>query len=173
MFSAFQSTKDQRFIGWATFRDSINAGTRIDQAVADARRTPRAAGAVDFPRFGIWRLLASNNRELGRSAAAYPSFEAARGDVVRLQNRINDVVIVGVRGTTSSQYGWLATLDNVPVITSGRWFGASSTALHSAVTTLAAFETATVSEEVWPGGRAGERAGKSTQRGAVSASAPW
>jgi hypothetical protein len=143
---AFPSKNDQRFRGWASFRDSIGSGRPVgDAAPPVTARRPADFGIVELSSVGIWRLLASNNRELARSWVAYPSFDAARADVTRLQGSVDELVVSIVRGETASQYGWLATLDGEPVISSGRWFGASSTSLHSALTTLADFALAAVS----------------------------
>lgn len=164
VFSAFDSVSDRQFAGWAAFRESIHVATRLDGS--EPRPSARPAAESRGP-LGIWRLLASNNRELGRSGNAYSSFDAARDHVLRLQEVVDDLVIIGVRGAASSQYGWIATLGDAAVITSGRWFGASSTSLHSAATTLAAFESATVSDEVWVGSHS---AGRGARRGLVAAS---
>jgi hypothetical protein len=146
VFLAFASKNDQRFRGWATFRESIGSAKPVGDALppASARR-PADHGIVELASVGIWRLLASNNRELARSWVAYSSFDAARDDVTRLQRSVEQLVVSVVRGESASQYGWLATLDGEPVISSGRWFGASSTSLHSALTTLADFALASVS----------------------------
>ena len=147
VFLAFPSTRDQKFRGWATFRDSIGRAKPVGgAALAAATRRPAEYGIVELSSVGIWRLLASNNRELARSWNAYPSFEAARDDVARLQLAVGSLEISVVRGESASQYGWLATLDGDPVISSGRWFGASSTSLQSAITTLADFALAVVAE---------------------------
>ena len=145
VFLAFPSKNDQRFRGWASFRESIGSGRPVGDAAPIASARPADYGIVELASVGIWRLLASNNRELARSWLAYPSFDAARDDVVRLQGSVDRLVVSVVRGDSASQYGWLATLDGEPVISSGRWFGASSTSLHSALTTLADFALASVS----------------------------
>ena len=159
MFSAFPSTTDGRFVGWAAFRDALAAGRRVTEQPDEPRVVvPQPPTQhVEFTRVGIWRLLASNNRELARSWAAYPSFDAAHAHVERLQRDVGRLRITGVKGDSPSQYGWLATSNGQPVITSGRWFGASSTALHSAVTSLAAFESAVVPDEVTRGRTEGRR----------------
>jgi len=151
MFSAFPSTKDGRFVGWAAFRDALAAGRRVSDRSDVPPVSVQSNQHVEFTRMGIWRLLASNNRELARSWAAYPSFESAHAHVERLQRDVGSLEITGVKGESPSQYGWLATSNGVPVITAGRWFGASSTALHSAVTSLVAFENAVVPDTVTPG----------------------
>jgi hypothetical protein len=149
IFLAFPSTADQRFVGWKAFRESIAAGW------LDAAATDEAIGAdpADQPRVGIWRLVASNHRELARSWSAYPSFRAAREHVVRLQSVVDEIEVAPIKGVSPSQNGWIASLHGEPVLSSGRWFGASSTSLHSAVTTLAALGTAAIAEAAWSGGR--------------------
>lgn len=173
VFASFASASDQRFLGWTSFRDSIDAAYQSEQLQGEARLPLRnqRSGPVPLPSIGIWRLLAPNNRELCRSSAAYPSFRVARDHVQELQRRIAGLEIVPVRGTSSSQYGWLATLDRDIVITAGRWFGAPSTAVHSAVTTLELFATATVSQEIRPNARTKQR--HRQLREPESATAPW
>jgi hypothetical protein len=140
VFLVFESASDPRFAGWASFRDAIDAGHVVSGPPLPARET-RPGGT------GIWRLVAPNNRELGRSWSAYPTFDEAHEHVVRLQRDISVLTVTGVRGPTSSQYGWVASLGERRVITSGRWFGASSTSLQSAATTLAAFCSAEIAAE--------------------------
>jgi hypothetical protein len=140
IFLVFESVNDQRFVGWEAFRDSIDEGTVVTGPPnSSVRRPPRASGGV-----GIWRLVAPNNRELGRSWSSYPTFDDAREHVLQLQHDIGEVVVSGVRGSTSSQYSWVASLGSARVITAGRWYGASSTSLQAAATTLAAFASAEV-----------------------------
>jgi hypothetical protein len=156
IFLGFPSTADRRFVGWKSFRESIAAGRRLDDVGSTAAID---AGVIEFPRVGIWRLVASNHRELGRSWAAYPSFRAARDHVVRLQSAVDEIEVSPIKGVSPSQNGWVASLHGEPVLSSGRWFGASSTSLHSAVTTLAAFETAVIADAAWSSGRDTERPG--------------
>jgi hypothetical protein len=151
VFLSFNSRNDKRLAGWASFRESIKAGAPLGEAGAPASRSaegrtpqrrtpPRRTGersVVEHSSVGIWRLLASNNRELARGWSVYPSLDAACDDVTRLQRSIDSLVIAAVRGETASQNGWLATLDGEPVLSCGRWFGASSTSLHSARTAIA------------------------------------
>ena len=139
-FVTFGSASDRRLAGWTAFRDSILTAT----AIGDVPPVLVSASTNVPPPVGIWRLLASNNRELARSWVAYPSCDAARADVTRLQSAVSSLAVTVVRGRSASHYGWFATLDGVPVISSGRWFGALSTSAHSAATTLADFAHATV-----------------------------
>ena len=140
VFLVFESVSDPRFAGWASFRAAVDAGHVVSGP-------PLPAVEASPGGTGIWRLVAPNNRELGRSWSAYATFDEARGHVKQLQRDIGSLAVTGVRGPTSSQYGWVASLGERRVITSGRWFGASSTSLQSAATMLAAFCSAEIAAE--------------------------
>ena len=147
LFLAFASTSDRRFAGWAALRDSIGMGRPFDEdTFPAAARRPADPAAVKVASVGIWRLIASNNRELARSWVAYSDFEAARTHVAHLQANVEALELSLVRGESASQYGWLASLNGVPVIMSGRWFGAASSSLQSASTTIAELGRASVAE---------------------------
>jgi predicted phage tail protein len=108
----------------------------------------------------VWRLLASNNRELGRSAQTYNSFDAARAHVLQLQEQADALVVTAVPGTSAGTHGWLATIDDTAVMTTGRWYGATSSSLEAAAGTIAALRAAFVT--ICPRGAeaAGRRAGR-------------
>ena len=142
-FLTFGSANDRRFAGWEAFRDSIRTG----RPVGDDPPVDVPTWAAPPPPLGIWRLIAANNRELARSWSVYPHEQAARNDVARLQRSVRSLVVTLIRGESASHYGWLATLHGEPVVSSGRWFGAASTSLHSAETTLADFASATATSE--------------------------
>jgi hypothetical protein len=152
VYLAFAVRDDRRFRGWSAFRDALDAGIPVGATVpVVARRVSdrssasvrgAAPGVVELSDVGIWRLLASNNRELARGWTAHTSFDEARDDVARLQSSVAALEVAVVRGETASQNGWVATLDGVPVISCGRWFGAASTSMHSARTALAEFAVA-------------------------------
>ncbi len=81
----------------------------------------RLVGAVGDGGVG-WRLLGSNNRELGRSAVSYPDAEAALHAVGRVRELAPDgeAHILHHRGTTS--WAWHLEEDGVLVANSGRGF---------------------------------------------------
>ena len=158
LFLSFPSTSDRRFAGWAAFRQSIGAGRPLDEErFPPAARRPSDPGVVQLASVGIWRLIASNNRELARSWVAYADFEAARAHVAHLQSNVEALEVTIVRGDSASQYGWLASLHGVPVIMSGRWFGAASSTLQSALTSLAELGRASVADAPTPVVRARAR----------------
>jgi hypothetical protein len=161
IFLAFASTSDRRFAGWAAFRQAIGAGRPLDEArFPPGARRPSDPGVAQLSSVGIWRLIASNNRELARSWVAYADFDAARAHVGHLQSNVDALEISVVRGDSASQYGWLASLHGVPVLMSGRWFGASSSSLQSAIATLADLGRATLAETPTSIGDAPTRAGR-------------
>jgi hypothetical protein len=162
VFSAFASAADPRLQGWLSLRGHL----QVD-AVATAR-PPRAAprgdsrgqtatDGVAWARPGIWRLLASNSRELGRSSSVYPTFGLARAHVIDLQAGVDRMVATTVTGPTSGTHGWVVTVDDVAVMTSGRWYGTTSTTRDACAGALAALRTALVTDDprrlVAPGGR--------------------
>ena len=148
VFLSLGSTKDRRFAGWAAFRNAIGAARIVGETPVPAHSPVDAQAGQSA--VGVWRLLASNNRELARSWRAYPSFESASAEVARLQERVDALQIAVVRGESASHYGWFAMLDGEPVISSGRWFGASSTSQHSAETAIAELALATITEAAAP-----------------------
>lgn len=70
-----------------------------------------------------WRLLGSNNRELGRASRAYPDAESALGAVAAVRRLAVDGVAHIVHETTPTPWVWhLEDAEGVVVATSGRGF---------------------------------------------------
>jgi hypothetical protein len=133
VFSAFDSVRDPRYVGWGGFRDAVGTGIPI----TEGEMTAKAARPVEPARPGIWRLLASNHREIARSWSAYPSFDAAQGHMLELQQSVAELEVVVVRDARAGRYAWTASFRGRAVITAGRWFGASSASFDSAALALA------------------------------------
>ncbi|TFC80907.1 hypothetical protein E3T26_06665 [Cryobacterium sp. TMT1-21] len=180
VFSAFRSFSDPRLQGWVALREHLRAGAEL----ADAReatmqpRLPRAAGAAASAALagesGIWRLLAPNNRELGRSSSVYGSFTAARTHVLALQAVVEDMVVTCVTGPSSGTHGWFVTVGDVPVMTSGRWYGAASSSREACNGALGAFPAAIVTEDPRPSADPGVRLTRGRGRAAdAGTSASW
>jgi len=119
VFWPFASPNDPMRESWNRFRDSV-----VTTATA-----PKTASTDPA---GIWRLLAVNNRELGRSAHLYPNAAAARTHVLRLRERLDDLEITPVSGPKPGSRGWYMTLDNRIVLTCGRWYGAAASSSEAA-----------------------------------------
>ncbi len=148
VFSSFRSDGDPMLDAWRRFRDAV---------------APSASAARPTPgRSGVWRILATNNRELCRAAHVYPSFDAARAHVLQLRDRVDDLVVTAVAGPKPGTRGWFISHRGVVVITCGRWYGAAASSSEAAAASLEALAEAAVSTEARdvtsPGRRAaGER----------------
>ncbi|WP_232498970.1 hypothetical protein [Agromyces humatus] len=157
-FAVFDSDTDPMLQAWARFREPFVGrpqGTRPTRApvaplgnagsiVAVARSTARS-GAQRWP--GIWRLLASNNRELGRSSLFYDSFDAACAHVRRLQAQCAELEITVVAGPHNASRGWVVWHEGVTVMTCGRWYNSTSTGAASALGALAALPHAIIADD--------------------------
>lgn len=129
---------------WTLFRNTILPGggaTRAGEPVIRAEpsgKGPGAAGSVVY-----WRLVASNNRDLGRSSYLYGTADQARRHIERVIHAGRLELSAIVDGSTTRR-GWVLTSDGEPVMTCARWYGSSSTAASSAVSALAAFRSAQI-----------------------------
>lgn len=126
-------------LAWARFRGTL--------AVGPTRHLPpvRPARPSD-PVSGLWRLLATNNRELGRSFLLYRRVESARAHVMQLQSDPEALTVEHVPGPTSGSRGWVILASGSPVMTCSRWYGSLSTGAVAAAGALLALRTAVVTD---------------------------
>ena len=82
-----------------------------------------------------WRLLATNNRDLGRAPVAYPDAESCRAAVLRLQRTVTDLRIVIVRAGPSS-WSWRILAGEVVMAVSSRDYQRRIQADQAATTAL-------------------------------------
>ncbi|WP_133160345.1 hypothetical protein [Cryobacterium zongtaii] len=166
IFCAFSSAADPRLQGWLSFREHLQSGeVGLARIVPVPRRGgARGTSATDgswSAHSGIWRLLASNSRELGRSSSVYSSFATARAHVLALQLGVDRMAMRAVTGPVSGTHGWVVTVDNVAVMTSGRWYGTTSASRDACAGALAALRSAVVTADprrmVEPGARRSRR----------------
>lgn len=68
-----------------------------------------------------WRLLSSNNRDLGRSAQAFAEVRTCQATVRRLQELVGEVTVVQVRAGRVD-WSWRVRLDGVDVAVSSRTY---------------------------------------------------
>ncbi|MCI2956340.1 hypothetical protein MN032_01440 [Agromyces atrinae] len=157
VFSRFRDGDDPLLLAWSRFRSSLDV-LPVDEAPAsrDRRRTP------DVDRT-VWRVLASNNREVVRSARVYPSYDEAQRDALLAQQRVADLELHIVRGPVAGAYGWVVSLDDRAVATSSRWYPSSMCA-ESATGALALLARVDVAGGTWTYGR--------SRRGSQSETAP-
>ena len=86
IFDTFRSARDPRLAAWLMFRSHL---------LPDEAPAPRASTSTSAPTsatvpvgvFGVWRLLASNNRELARCATVFASPAVAVETAIAEQSR--------------------------------------------------------------------------------------
>jgi len=94
---------------------------RAGRVVAAARFHLRVLRSAEeaVPGQITWRLLATNNRDLGRATSTYPDAAECRAAVRQLQDRADRLRAVTVR-TGSSAWSWRLLLDGAVVAVSSR-----------------------------------------------------
>ena len=164
VFSLFPRSADPMLATWRSFcADVLAAGQRATFAAETtpdvagaARSVPDVAGAptpatralADGRTLGIWRLLATNNREIARSAHEYSSRVEAVAEVTWIREHAADLVAIPVVGVQRANRGWIATLYGETVMTGSRWYESTSTSTGASHDALQALRTAVVSESV-------------------------
>ncbi|UFS59208.1 hypothetical protein [Subtercola endophyticus] len=155
LFTEFATRTDPVLRGWADFRAQVLAGARTAQGRTDARgaaeptsepRTRRTDAAAPGIRSGIWRLVAPNHREVARSLYLYESLSQAKDHVRDLQDGDRVVTVRLVKGPFAGQHGWVASVDDVAIMSCGRWYSASSLGRESAQYSLEALKSARLAE---------------------------
>ncbi|MFC6356678.1 hypothetical protein [Luethyella okanaganae] len=145
----FRSDQDPTLLAWRRFRDQIDVPARGTAPVVErnVRGISRASSVVGDSECGVWRLLASNNREVARSARAYRSFIGARDHVHRLQDLVDEMVVVTLTGRATGTYGWFVQLHGIAILTCSRWYPAASSSVEASLGSLALLRIAVVAEE--------------------------
>jgi hypothetical protein len=118
-----------------------------DRPFAGARR-PDERPLAEGRTLGIWRLLATNNREIARSAHEYTSRVEALAEVTRICDHADDLIAIPVVGVQRANRGWVATLYGETVMTGSRWYESTSTSTGASADALQALRTAVVSDSV-------------------------
>ena len=67
-----------------------------------------------------WRVVAGNNRPLGRSLVSYAAFEECVAATVTLRQRVAELKPVVVFDHAEAMWRWTVTLDDTPVAASVR-----------------------------------------------------
>lgn len=148
-FTEVRSADDPLLRAWTRFRDTFPTPLATAAAVRQRNVSPiRPTSAVAPERLpALWRIHATNNRELGRSFVLYSSFEAARDHVLRLQERTAELEIAVIAGPLNASRGWAVLLDDAPVMTCSRWYSSASTGIAAAAGALAAMPRAVLSDQ--------------------------
>ncbi|SNY62182.1 hypothetical protein [Paractinoplanes atraurantiacus] len=83
-----------------------------------------------------WRLLAINNRDLGRAATAFPDVRSCRAAVVWLQEHAAQLSVLTVR-TGPTSWGWRIVADGPAVAVASRQYQRRIQAEQAAAIVLA------------------------------------
>lgn len=158
VFVSFGSPRDPLLESWRRFRDAVAPRTgepvpgspRLSRDGDQGSRASavRVTGSPPQPAeaSGVWRLLATNNRELCRAGFVYPTFASARAHVLALRDRVDDLEVTPVAGPLQGSRGWYLTLDGTVVATCGRWYGASAAGGEAAAAALEALGEAVIGD---------------------------
>jgi hypothetical protein len=149
LFLAFSSIADPMLESWSRFRNLVDRETQHSvRPDAHQERLDSDLGKVQTAvRFsGIWRLLASNNREVGRSAFLYGSFASAQSHVRELQARTDELAVTTYKGPNAGTHGWFASINDVPMITCGRWYETDTTSTEAGIGSILALRSALIAE---------------------------
>jgi hypothetical protein len=174
LFSAFQSGADPQRQSWARFREQVNtrshaASTATSSSVVNRARAQAApVASTGQDESGIWRLLAPNNRELGRSSFLYGTFAAAHGHVLQLREA-EGLVAATVSGPLAQSFGWFITLKSMPIMTCTRWYPNAAASTDAARAALAAFSVAVVGDAPLRATSSGRRTTRAPRPGARAA----
>lgn len=156
VFDTFRSAYDPMLNSWLVFRAQILQEVLTvpaDVAAADTDERERARAG----RFGVWRILATNNRELGRGSGLFPTPSEALATVEVLQREAMSLVASVVRGSTPMTHGWVLRRDGEAVMTSSRWYESASEAAAAARAARAVLATAAIATGVNIGTQSGRR----------------
>ncbi|WP_426510201.1 hypothetical protein ACPPVO_05645 [Dactylosporangium sp. McL0621] len=80
------------------------------------------AGATWHGEWYAWRLIGTNNHELGRSALSFRSYQSALAAFAELRGGLDRLVQQLVPERPTGRWGWRLELDGAAVAVSGRWY---------------------------------------------------
>ncbi|MDQ1076131.1 MULTISPECIES: hypothetical protein [Microbacterium] len=155
IFDTFRSHYDPRLAAWLLLRSHFLP--ELAAAHLEAQAATPSESIVSLGVFGVWRLLATNNRELARCAAVYTSPAAAVAAARRDQSRAADLQLTAVRGPGSTKHGWILRSAGVPVVTTARWYESAGEAMAAGRTAVNVFASAQVVDGVSIGTPSGRR----------------
>jgi uncharacterized protein YegP (UPF0339 family) len=95
----------------------------------------------------IWRLIWSNNREIGRGAGAYPTFVACQAAVELLRSGFDRIKPEASVDPERGQWTWRVCLDSVTLAVRGRHYQRERECQSSLKTFLMAVPTAHVGDQ--------------------------
>lgn len=155
VFDTFRSVHDPRLSAWLLFRSHFLPEWSV--AASSLEHAPEAA-LTHLGVFGVWRLLATNNRELGRCARIFVSPRAAFDAAVTEQARAEEMTVAAVRGPQSTMHGWVIRRGDRPVLIAARWYESASEAAAAGRAASLALGAAQIAQGVSIGTASGRRA---------------
>lgn len=171
LFSAFRPGTDPLRESWARFRDQLHSPqtSRPTASVGSSLdNRPARPTATKYGESGIWRLLAPNNRELGRSAFVYATFTAAHAHVSDMVSAADALVSRVVKAPMSSSYGWILSLNGASIMTCSRWHPSAVSAQDGARAALQALAVADVSSAPLRTTTSGRRTSKALEHPSIA-----
>jgi hypothetical protein len=144
-FSLFRSGNDPMLLAWGRFRSRLELPPDDEPTPVAVARASNVNPPAPVERT-VWRLFASNNREVARSARVYGSFAAAKEHVAAIQSRVDELEVHLVRGPEAGAYGWIVGLDRRAAATCARWYPAS-VCVEAATSALVLLERAAIAED--------------------------
>lgn len=156
VFDTFRSIHDPRLAAWLLFRAHLLPEWSV--AAGSLSETAPESTLGQLGVFGVWRLLATNNRELARCARVFVSPRAAFDAAVAEQSRVEEMTVTAVRGPQSTTHGWVIRRGDRPVLTAARWYESASEAAAAGRAASSALATATIAQGVSIGTASGRRA---------------
>jgi hypothetical protein len=153
VLNTFRSAHDPMLQAWLRFRAQLLPELAN---TAPAPTLPSVA-AEGVGQYGVWRMLATNNRELARGAALHASPGLALTDAEALQHASASLTTSVVRGSSPMTHGWVLRRDGVAVLICSRWYESSPEAASAARAARAVLERAEIVRSVSIGTRSGRR----------------
>lgn len=162
IFDTFRSVRDPRLAAWLLFRSYLLPELAASQLALMG--SPIAeSGLAPIGVFGVWRLLATNNRELARCATVFAS-PAVAIDAARVeQPRADQMQVSTVRGPVATKHAWVLRRGDRPIATAARWYESAGEAAAAGRAAVAVFQSADVVEGVSIGSASGRRSRVSAQ----------
>ncbi|MFJ6652763.1 hypothetical protein ACIQLJ_08210 [Microbacterium sp. NPDC091313] len=154
VLDTFRSAYDPMLQAWLRFRAHLLPEFG---AVGPSMLIAAAPEAARAGQYGVWRMLATNNRELARGSTLYASPAAALTEAEALQRSSDALTASVIRAAVGGKHGWVLRRDGVPALMCSRWFESAPEAAIAARAARAALGGATLVRDVSIGTRSGRR----------------
>lgn len=105
---------------WSGPDESHVDGADLDLLVGRPR--PAVVSIAETGDWYGWRLIGANNRELGRGARGFDTYQLARRAVGQLKETLGRLTHSSTTNPATGRWGWRFDLDGVAVAVSGRWY---------------------------------------------------